>query len=108
MPEGFRVDLAALQDAADGVGGTLDEVARHKVSDIDCDPSAVGHDRLGATVADFCDRWSRGVDNLAEDGRQVAGRLTDCVNAYQAMDQEAQEHLDGLLQRSTGEDPAAQ
>jgi hypothetical protein len=105
MAEGFRVDLEALQQAADGVNGTLDQLSEHKVSDID--RSAFGHDHLGDTVADFGDRWQRGVENLAKDGREIAGRLTDSVRTYRKVEEGLHDHLQGILQRFTGPDPAA-
>ncbi|MGH8902353.1 MAG: hypothetical protein ACRDYA_11890 [Egibacteraceae bacterium] len=30
----------------------------------------------------FCDRWQRGVDHLAEDGKELANRLVGTANAY--------------------------
>ena len=106
MPDGFRVDLGALKDAADGVSGTLDQVRTRKVSDIDCDKAAVGHGRLADTISDFCDRWSLGVDNLATDAQEIADRLTDCVKAYEELDQGARDRFDQIL-RGGGDDPAA-
>lgn len=106
MSDGFHVDLEALHDAADGVSGTLDQVRTRKVSDIACDKAAVGHDRLADAISGFCDRWSRGVDNLATDAQEIAGRLTDCANVYEAADQQARDQLDQVLEGG-GHDPAA-
>ncbi|MBB5152542.1 hypothetical protein [Saccharopolyspora phatthalungensis] len=106
MADGFRVDLAALKDAADGVSGTLEQVSRRRVSDIDCDKAAMGHSRLADTVEDFCSRWSLGVDNLAKDAKEISGRLTECVKSYEEVDQGAQDRLDQILQGG-GPDPAA-
>ncbi len=105
MADGFRVDLAALKNAADGVSGTLEQVGRRKVSDIDCDKAAVGHDRLGDTVKDFCNRWSLGVENLTKDAQEVSGRLAECVRVYEELDQGAKDRFDQLLQGVN--DPAA-
>lgn len=85
----------------------LDQVKTRKVSDIDCGKAAVGHDRLAEVISSFCERWSRGVENLATDAQEIAGRLTDCVKTYEASDQEAQKHLDHVLE-GRGHDPAAQ
>jgi hypothetical protein len=83
----FAVDLQALTDAASGVNGTIDLVEEQKVEDIDCPKPAFGHDRLGAAMSDFCDRWQHGVNCLVKDGREVADRLTASVNEYTAADQ---------------------
>jgi hypothetical protein len=102
--DGYMVDFRALQDAAAGVNGVVDEISAHPVGRIAHDPSAVGHQPLAATLSDFLDRWQRGVSHLASDGRQIAARLTANVNAYAAVE----EHLSGqfsAILRGTGTDP---
>lgn len=105
MADGFRVDLSALEDAAAGVNRTLAELKAHKVSDLAGSKDEYGHDDLAETVADFCTRWELGVENLAKDAQQVATRLSQSVQAYLQVDQAAQGMFDGILQRTTGEDP---
>jgi len=105
---GFLVDLFSLQQAADGVNGTLDEVGQQNVSAIKCGKSAMGHDHLADTVSDFCDRWQLGVDHLAKDGREIADRLSLSVTVYRRVEQGIRDHINGILQQSTGSDPAAQ
>ncbi|MEV4056202.1 hypothetical protein AB0J55_33775 [Amycolatopsis sp. NPDC049688] len=105
MAEGFSVDLGALEKAAEGVNNTLDELAAKKVKDIDADKGAFGHDDLADTVADFCERWEIGVEHLAKDGQEISDRLTRSVTAYLKVDSTAKGHLDGVLQRSGGDDP---
>lgn len=61
MSEEISVDLEALERAADGVVGTLEALAARKVSDLDPPIEAFGHERLGETVRDFCERWQIGV-----------------------------------------------
>lgn len=104
MSAGFSVDLAALEQAAAGVNGTLDELSQQSVSDIPHDSSAIGHERLASTVTDFCDRWQRGVSNLAIDGREIAARLTANMNAYQKADQRVRDKVNSIFQ-GTGPDP---
>jgi hypothetical protein len=106
MSAGFSVDLAALKQAAQGVNGTLDELSQQSVSNIPHDSAAIGHERLASTVTDFCDRWQRGVNNLATDGREIAARLTANVNAYQKADQDVRDKANGIF-RGTGPDPGA-
>lgn len=103
MADGFKVNLYALERAAAGVDGTLDEVNKQKVTDIPHDPSVIGHEDLASTVSDFLDRWQRGVDNLAQDGQQIADRLTANTNAYVAVEQRVAGQFDGILQG--GNDP---
>lgn len=108
MPGGFRVDLNALQQAAQGVNDTLRDIQRRSVSDLGQSAASFGHGRLSETVGDFCDRWELGVQHLSTDVQEVAGRLSDCVEVYRQVDETAQEHLSGILQRATGDDPAAE
>src|ERR1700691_3294477 len=65
MAGGFRVDLLALDQAADGVNGTIEMVSQRQVSDIPFEQSVVGNDQLAASMSDFLSRWQRGVSNLA-------------------------------------------
>lgn len=97
---GFKVDLGALVNASQGIDGVLYDVGNNKVSDIKIGKSQVGHDRLASSISDFCDRWDRGVDNLAKDGQAVADRLRSNVDSY-----EKTEHaVTGVFSGST--DPA--
>ena len=107
MSDGFRVDLTALTQAAEGITGTLDALDVGKVSDIDGDTGAIGHDRLAGTLSDFCARWQIGVQNLAKDARTIAGGLAESVVAYQHADQANHGQFVGILQSLTGPDPAA-
>ena len=76
-----------------------------KVDGIGGQQGDYGHERLGSTVADFCDRWELGVENLAKDGQEVANRLSKSVQAYLHVDNALKGHMDEILQRSSGEDP---
>ncbi|MBB5156457.1 hypothetical protein [Saccharopolyspora phatthalungensis] len=87
---------------------TIDAMNRRKVSDIDCPADAFGHERLVTTVAEFCDRWNTGVRNLTDDAKEISGRLALCVQVYRQTDEAARAHFEGIVQRTTGEDPAAE
>jgi hypothetical protein len=108
MSDGYRVDLDALREASDGVTDTLDRLATKKVSAIDPTPSDFGHDHLGETVRDFCDRWQIGVQNLAKDANEFAARLNHSMSAYLSTEHLTEEQLNSILAHSTGDDPAAQ
>lgn len=106
MADGFAVDIDGLQLAASGVTETLIAVNQHKVSDIDADKSAFGHDRLAGTVADFCDRWSIGVGHLAKDDGEIAERLLRAAIAYAGVDRQGANMSNGILRVLSGADPA--
>lgn len=99
MPDEVSVDLDALERAADGVAGTLEALAARKVNDLDPAVDAFGHERLGQTVRDFCERWQIGVGHLAEDGREIAARLAASAANYRAADQAAADSLTAILRR---------
>lgn len=103
MSNGFSVDLAALADAADGINSLLAELDAHQVNDIDCDHDAFGHDKLAGTTKDFCDRWQKGVKNLAEDGQGIAERLTETANAYGQLESDAIDRLEAASAAGGGE-----
>lgn len=104
MGPGFRVDLTTLDDAAAGVNGTIDMASRQQVDEIPFEQSAVGNDQLAGSVSDFLSGWQRGVNNLAEDGRQITTRLTASANAYRKADSGARRAADSVFQ-GTGKDP---
>ncbi len=83
MAGGFRVDLLALDQAANGVNGTIEMVSQRQVSDIPFEQSFVGNDQMAASMSDFLSRWQRGVSNLASDGRQIANRLAESAETQQ-------------------------
>jgi hypothetical protein len=107
MADGFRVDLGALEDAAIGITTTLNDLKAKRIDDLDGRKADYGHDKLAETIADFCDRWELGVEHLATDGQEVATRLSHSVQAYLKVDQAAKGRMDGIFQRPTGPDPAA-
>jgi hypothetical protein len=107
MADVFQVDLGALEDAAEGINTTLNQVRAAKVEQIDGNRAAYGHDHLADMVADFCDRWEIGVEHLATDGHEVALRLSHSVQAYLHADTAAKGRMDGIYGRSSGPDPAA-
>jgi hypothetical protein len=107
MSDGFRVDLAALEKASAGINMTLEDLTLAKIDGLDGQSSAYGHDHLSSTVADFCERWEIGVEHLAVDGQEVAERLSQSAQDYRKADTAAADRLNGILQRTTGPDPAA-
>jgi len=99
------VEFDALHGAAEGVTDLLGEMATKKVSDIDPDKSAFGHDDLAGTVENFCTRWNIGVQNLAKDAAGVTDYLTRCDYVYSHTDRTSGADIDGVL--TLPNDPAA-
>ena len=108
MGDGFRVDIGALERAAAGVDGTLDEVSQQKVSDIPRDKAAFGHERLATALSDFCGRWQQGVDDLAKDGREIAARLTASAAVYRKAEQNVRDKITNGILSGPGSDAGVQ
>ena len=107
MTDGFSVDLGALEDAATGVNFTINALRKTKVDQLAGPAGDYGHDHLARTVTDFGDRWEIDVEHLAQDGMEIARRLTDSVRDYLAADEAAEGRMDGFFSQPTGPDPAA-
>jgi hypothetical protein len=108
MAGGFQVDIGALERAAAGVDGTLDEASQQQVSDIPQDGAAFGHELLASTLANFCSRWQQGVDSLTKDGREIAARLTANVKIYRKAEQNIKDTITNGILDGPGPDPGAQ
>jgi len=106
MSSGFMVDLTALVKAAEGINGTIAAVSSDKVSGIVGSPGSYGNEALGSAVSDFCSRWQIGVQNLATDANQVAGRLALSAVAYAKAEKKNVAAVSGIF-RGRGTDPAA-
>lgn len=105
MGQGFEVDLAGLHAAAEGISRTVEQASAHPVASLGDGAGALGHARLAAALATFCERWQAGVDHLVEDGRDVAARLGDAAAAYDRADVGGARGLDGVLRSPNGPDP---
>jgi hypothetical protein len=104
---GFSVDLNALEEAASGVDGVLDEFSHLAVTDIMLSAAVVGHDGLANALSGFTSRWQYGVTNLVNDGKEVSSRLTANVNAYRTAEDNTRmriQNINGELEGS-GTDP---
>jgi hypothetical protein len=57
MADGYQVDLAALQAAADGITRAVGQVDAHPVASLATGGGSLGHERLAAALGGFCERW---------------------------------------------------
>ena len=103
MSGGFQVDLGALRDAAAGIHGTLEKLRTTQVDALSQTEADYGHDGLAEAVAGLFDRWQVGVQNLAKDANEVAGRLSRSAEDYSRMDESVQERMGGILPPSDGQ-----
>lgn len=105
MADGFRVNLTALNEAADGVAGTVEVFSKQPVSDIPYDSSAVGsHHEVGDSISGFLSGWQYGVQSLVSDSLGLAGGLVKSATAYDKADNGAAHGASGIFE-GTGPDP---
>lgn len=114
--EGYTVDPALLQEATNGIKGTIDELKTLGITEeaetgrgfggLALRGLQVGHPGLQQALSGFCDRWSWGVRTLVQDSNEIARRMGLTAGAY--YDQE--QYTIGMLKEAfnaVGGDPNA-
>jgi hypothetical protein len=104
---GFRVNLQALDETADGAAGTIEIFNKQPVSTIRFEPSWVPDQRLAGDVSDFLNRWQLGVQNLVSDVASLVDRLVESAALYHTADQNVISSASSIFQ-GTGADPGLQ
>ncbi|MGQ0624477.1 MAG: WXG100 family type VII secretion target [Sporichthyaceae bacterium] len=87
--DGFEVDLDALRASVRGMAAIASEFRDHDVSDLMPGRDAVAHGGLVSALDEFGDRWSRGLNALQSDVREIGARLADTASGYEAADRES-------------------
>lgn len=103
MPDGFDVQLVALDQAAQAVSQTMRDMESCAVEDIDGGADQYGHDGLHDAFEHFCDRWQYGVEVLIEDGDKIAKALNASMDAYINADSTVEQSMRSI---GTGADAA--
>lgn len=92
---GFHVDLDAVDQAAQGIKQSMDDQENFELADL-CGPAEMyGHGGVHASLMDFCERWSDGLDTLTEDAEAIGESLGSVSQAYRAIDENAARTLQG-------------
>jgi hypothetical protein len=100
---GYFVDFDALERAAAGVDGILQQLSTQPLNTIPHDVAVIGHPALSTALADFTTGWQQGVDNLVTEGESIAGRLRANVAAYRTVEDHLVRVCGGLV--GVGTDP---
>ncbi|MGH3973076.1 MAG: hypothetical protein ACRDS9_07100 [Pseudonocardiaceae bacterium] len=103
MPNGFDVQLAALDQAAQAISQTMRDMESCAVEDIAGDAGQYGHDGLHDAFEHFCDRWQYGVEVLIEDGDKIVRALNASMDTYINTDGAVEQSMRSV---GTGADPA--
>jgi hypothetical protein len=84
----FEVDLQGLVKAAQGMSDTVQLFKDKDVEDLVPTEESLGHEAVWSAVAEFKDRWERGMNNLVEDVEEMSGRLSKVAMNYADFDEQ--------------------
>lgn len=92
MASGYQVSPQALQQAANGINGTIAELKTlgftesaeegRGFGNLELTGVQAGHEGLRGNFADFCDRWGWGVRTLVKNGNDIAQQLGAQAGTY--------------------------
>jgi hypothetical protein len=103
VPDGFDVDLTALDQAGQAISQTMHDMKTCEVDDIVGATHLYGHDGLRGAFDHFCDRWQYGVEVLLEDGGKIARALNASMDGYIENDSTVEQTFRAA---GVGDDPA--
>lgn len=89
----FSVDLQALVKAAQGTAEAIQVMRDKDVEDFVPTEDACGSAVVWAAVAEFKDRWERGLNDMVRDVEEVSGRLGKVAMTYAEFDRQGHETL---------------
>ena len=83
----FAVDLKALVEAAQGTAEAVQLMKDKDVEDFVPSEPACGSAVVWEAVAEFKDRWERGLNDMVRDVEEVSGRLGKVAMNYAEFDE---------------------
>ena len=86
---GFHVDVDVLQGAAAGIAQTVHDQEMFALRGLCGEAGLYGHSGLHDALADFCARWSQGLDKLSEDAEAIGDCLAHVAGVYRDTDEAA-------------------
>ena len=90
---GFHVDADVLDNAAKGITQSVHDQQTFELRGLCGDAELYGHGGVHAALADYCARWSGGLDTLTEDAGVVGDCLTHVAEAYRGIDESSARRL---------------
>jgi hypothetical protein len=90
---GFHVDVTKVTEAAKGIADTIGDQDRFELRELPGRSVQYGDDDLHDSLAEYCDRWSEGLDILTKDAKTISESLFRVAQAYQVSDQGAAARL---------------
>ncbi|WP_134666062.1 MULTISPECIES: hypothetical protein [unclassified Amycolatopsis] len=92
---GFHVDIAAVDEAARGISGSVHDQDGFELRGLCGDAELYGHAGVHDALMEFATRWSDGIDVLTDDASAIGDALGRAVRAYRAIDESATRSLTG-------------
>ena len=91
----FHVDAGGLSQLVEKISAVEQMVWDHDVEDF-LPSGEVRHAGVAEGVQEFSERWELGINAMAEDLAQIAGRLSGALEAYGEYNQLAEEAMNEL------------
>ncbi|MDT8910037.1 hypothetical protein [Amycolatopsis sp. PS_44_ISF1] len=90
---GFDVDVDVLDNAGKGINQSVHDQETFALRGLCGDAELYGHAGVHSALADFCARWSTGLNTLTDDAGVIGDCLTHAADAYRGIDEAAAQHL---------------
>lgn len=84
---GYAMDAVTLTETAATVRAVSQTQHGNPLAGLAGDSVAYGDDEVHAAFAQFCSRWSDGVDVLTRDAATIADTLDSAVSTYRAAEE---------------------
>ena len=79
---GFHVDVEVLNSAASSMGAIVHDQSTFALRGLCGDPELYGHRGVHDALAQFCGRWSVGLDALSDRAAELGTSLGKAAEAY--------------------------
>ncbi|MCR6484079.1 hypothetical protein M8542_14755 [Amycolatopsis sp. OK19-0408] len=90
---GFHVDVDVLDNAAEGIAQSVHDQETFELRGLCGDAGLYGHAGVHSALADYCARWSAGLDTLVEDAGMIGDCLKRTSDAYRGIDEASARRL---------------
>jgi hypothetical protein len=81
---GFHVEVDVLESASTSMGEIVHDENSFQLRGLCGEPPLYGHDGVHGALAEFCGRWSVGLDALADRAGDLGDLLGKAAKAYRA------------------------
>ncbi|WP_329072549.1 hypothetical protein [Amycolatopsis sp. NBC_01480] len=83
---GFHVEVDVLESASTSMGEIVHDQSSFQLRGLCGEPPLYGHDGVHGALAEFCGRWSVGLDALADRAGDLGDLLGKAAKAYRGVE----------------------